>query len=178
MSMEKGRVRPALGDVDLSDMPGPITQPSPEELERRRAFASTLETPAFLQRSASAGVVKVVRPAGPDASSKSVDDKRRPSGESGADQRPIRLAKPDGSDATRERRPRAEEPNLTVRLPEYLQQAVRMRAVQERTTVRLVILRALRGAGFEIADNDMTDDRGIVAKMRTRERTGSGGTSQ
>ena len=50
MSMEKGRVRRALGDVDLSDMPGPITQPSPEELERRRAFASTLETPAFLQQ--------------------------------------------------------------------------------------------------------------------------------
>ena len=170
MSMEKGRVRPALGDVDLSDMPGSIAQPSPEELERRRAFASTLETPAFLQRSASAGVVKVVRPASPDASSKLVHDQRRPSGESGADQRPIRLAK----DAIRERRPRAEEPNLTVRLPEYLQQAVRMRAVQERTTVRLVILRALRGAGFEIADNDMTDDRGIVAKMRTRERTGEG----
>jgi hypothetical protein len=47
-----------------------------------------------------------------------------------------------------------------------------MRAVSERTTVRLVILRALRGAGFEIDDSDMTDDRGIVAKMRTRERAG------
>jgi hypothetical protein len=47
-----------------------------------------------------------------------------------------------------------------------------MRAVFERTTVRLVILRALRSAGFEIDDSDMTDDRGIVAKRRTRERTG------
>ena len=62
MSTEKGRGRPALGDVDLSDMPAHITQPNPEEVERRRAFASTLETPAFLERSASAGVVKVVRP--------------------------------------------------------------------------------------------------------------------
>ena len=60
MSTEKGRGRPALGDVDLSDMPGHIIQPNPEEVERRRAFASTLETPAFLERSASAGVVKVV----------------------------------------------------------------------------------------------------------------------
>ena len=81
-------------------------------------------------------------------------------------------ARSDGSDAVRRRKPRAEEPNLTVRLPEYLQQAVRIRAVSERTTVRLVILRALRGAGFEIDDSDMTDDRGIVAKMRTRERAG------
>lgn len=174
MSVEKGRARPALGDVDLSDMPGPIVPQSPEELERRRAFASTLETPAFLERSAGAGVVKVVRPGGPETSSKSVGAQPRRSGENGVDQTPRALAKPDGADAARERRPRAEEPNLTVRLPEYLQQAVRMRAVSERTTVRLVILRALRGAGFEIDDNDMTDDRGIVAKMRTRERIGEG----
>jgi hypothetical protein len=44
-----------------------------------------------------------------------------------------------------------------------------MRAVVERTTVRLVILRALRDAGFEVHEQDMTDDRGIIAKMRRRE---------
>ena len=100
-----------------------------------------------------------------------------PAGQSPAqeiDPRAVWLASPDSSEATRERKPRAEEPNLTVRLPQYVQQAVRMRAVSERTTVRLVILRALRGAGFEVDDSDMTDDRGIVAKMRTRERAGQG----
>jgi hypothetical protein len=172
MTAEKGRVRPALGDVDLTDMPGPIVQPGPEEVERRRAFASTLETPAFLERSANAGVVKVVRPGGRETRSKSAEHQRRQSAEGAPDPMAVWLARPDGSDVVRQRRPRAEEPNLTVRLPEYLQQAVRMRAVSERTTVRLVILRALRGAGFEIDDNDMTDDRGIVAKMRTRERMG------
>jgi hypothetical protein len=70
------------------------------------------------------------------------------------------------------RKLRAEEPNLTVRLPDYVQQAVRMRAVAEKTTVRLVILRALKATGFEVDDCDMTDDRGIVAKLRARERAG------
>ena len=71
------------------------------------------------------------------------------------------------SEPSRPRKLRSEEPNLTVRLPEYVQQAVRMRAVIEKTTVRLVILRALRDAGFEVREEDMTDDRGIVAKMRS-----------
>ena len=170
MSTEKGRGRPALGDVDLSDMPGHIIQPNPEEVERRRAFASTLETPAFLERSASAGVVKVVRPRAQAAPPEPVVHRRPQSPQHTAQQavdQPV-----DGPNTERERRPRAEEPNLTVRLPDYVQQAVRMRAVFERTTVRLVILRALRSAGFEIDDSDMTDDRGIVAKRRTRERTG------
>ncbi len=171
MSTEKGRARPALGDVDLTDMPGHIIQPNPEEVERRRAFASTLETPTFLERSTNAGVVKVVRPRGQEAPAKSAERQRRQP-ENQAAPAADWLARPDKLEAVRERKPRAEEPNLTVRLPEYVQQAVRMRAVSERTTVRLVILRALRGAGFEIDDNDMTDDRGIVAKRRTRERLG------
>ena len=68
------------------------------------------------------------------------------------------------------RKLRSEEPNFTVRLPEEVQQAIRLRAVMEKTTVRLILLRALRGAGFEVAEQDMTDDRGIVAKQRSRER--------
>jgi hypothetical protein len=174
MSTEKGRGRPALDDVDLSDMPGHIIQPNPEEVERRRAFASTLETPAFLERSASAGVVKVVRPRAQAAPPEPVVH-RRPQSPQHTAQHTAQQAVDqlvNGPNTERERRPRADEPNLTVRLPDYVQQAVRMRAVFERTTVRLVILRALRSAGFEIDDSDMTDDRGIVAKRRTRQRTG------
>ena len=172
MSTEKGRARPALGDVDLSDMPGHILHPTADEVEQRRAFASTLETAAFLERSASAGIVKVVRPRGGATPPESVEQQRQHSPESAAKRRADWQVSPEGPKVDRDRRPRSEEPNLTVRLPDYVQQAVRMRAVSERTTVRLVILRALRGAGFEIDDNDMTDDRGIVAKMRTRERMG------
>jgi hypothetical protein len=68
------------------------------------------------------------------------------------------------------RKLRSEEPNFTVRLPQDVQQAIRLRAVMEKTTVRLILLRALRAAGFEVAEQDMTDDRGIVAKQRSRER--------
>lgn len=142
MSAGKGRGRPELADIDLSDVPGSISRPAPHEVERRHAFASSLETADFLAHSSSAGLVKVVRP-----------------------EQPRRAPEPD---ASRARKYRSEEPNLTVRLPEYVQQAVRMRAVMEKTTLRLVMLRALRQAGFEILDEDMTDDRGIVAKMRRR----------
>lgn len=170
MSTGKGRGRPELGDVDLSDMPGPILQPDPEELERRRTFASTLETPAFLERSTGAGVVKVVRNGPPRTSSpaSSVPIAAPQQGASApSDTAPTAPARPP-SLGKLQRKPRAEEPNLTVRLPEYVQQAVRMRAVTEKTTVRLIVLRALRQAGFEIDEADMTDDRGIVAKMRSR----------
>lgn len=131
--------RPALADVELSDLPEPISRADPQEVERRHAFAASLESSDFLPRSASAGLVKVVR-----------------------SEPPPRAPEPGG------RKLRSEEPNLTVRLPEYVQQAVRLRAVVDKTTVRLVILRALQQAGFEIRAEDMTDDRGIVAKMRRR----------
>ena len=170
MSEGKGRgARPALEDVDLSDMPA-ILQPDSREVERRRAFASSLENPAFLEQSTSSGLVKVVRPA--NAQSSLIHD------ESGAAKRkvvrnshePIEPLDEYRPEKSAPRRPRAEEPNLTVRLPEYVQQAIRLKAVTEKTTLRLVILRALRGAGFEVRDEDMTDDRGIVAKMRSRDR--------
>lgn len=171
MSEGRGKgPRPALGDVDLSDMPGPILQPDPEEVERRRTFARSLETPAFLQRSATAGMVKVVRPASPPVTAAPATSGISPPP---LESIPKSHELPGAVDhsfpqGTLARRPRAEEPNLTVRLPEYVQQAVRMRAVREKTTVRLVVLRALQGAGFNVNDEDMTDDRGIVAKMRSR----------
>ncbi len=171
MNTEKGRARPDLDDVDLSDMPEPLRQPSPEEVERRRVFGSSLETPAFLERSSNAGMVKVVRPSSHFVSAKAADNRSVPPDRSQTESVDD-LVRPAIPTLGQGRRPRAEEPNLTVRLPEYVQQAVRMRAVAEKTTVRLVILRALRGVGFEIDDRDMTDDRGIVAKMRTRQRTG------
>ncbi len=139
MTAVKGRGRPELGDVDLSDLPGPaLPGADPVELARRRAFASSLETSDFLARSTDSGMVKVMRqpPAAPA------------------------------------RKLRSEEPNFTVRLPDYVQQAVRMEAVRQKTTVRLLLLRALRQAGFEVQEEDMTDDRGIVSKLRGRERRG------
>lgn len=166
MSMGKGRERPTLGDIDLSDMPGSMIQTDSAEVERRRAFASSLETPAFVARSADRGVVKVVRP--PSRAS-SISTPPSASASQREVQTDIAIETPN-QPSRLVRKLRSEEPNLTVRLPEYVQQAVRMCAVAEKTTVRLIILRALKGAGFEVREEDMTDDRGIVAKLRSRER--------
>ena len=143
MSADKAKGRP-LGNVDLSGLPAPLAGAmDPAEMERRRSLALRLESPEFLAQSSTAGIVKVVRPAAPP---------------------------PAPSPAPMGRKLRSEEPNFTVRLPEEVQQAIRLRAVMEKTTVRLILLRALRAAGFEVAEQDMTDDRGIVAKQRSRER--------
>ena len=44
-------------------------------------------------------------------------------------------------------------------IAEPLHYAVKMRAVQERTTVKAVILKALKLAGFDVADDDLVDRR-------------------
>lgn len=118
MSAGKGMERPELADIDLSDLPGPISHPAPPEVERRRAFSASLEPRIFWPTAPAPAWLRWCDP-----------------------EQPRRAPEPD---ASRERKLRSEEPNLTVRVPEYVQQAVRMRAVVEKTTVRLVILRALQ----------------------------------
>lgn len=136
--------RPALGDVDLIEVGTAAEERvSPRadvaEIERRRALASGFETADFAAARAGSGLVTVVRPVPSEAVA----------------------AVPEVAIGAR-----SLEPNFTVRLPEYVQQAVRMRAVEGRTTARLVILQALRGAGFEVREEDLTDERGIVSKRR------------
>lgn len=160
--------RPPLEDVDLGDLPGEIAPIGDDELQRRAALASSFESPSFLARGTEAGHIRLVR-----TSAARVEpvrghvDPTQP-GEGGA---PTRI--PEALPAATEpegtpRRRRSEEPNFTVRLPDYVQQALRMRAVSDRTTVRLTLLRLLRDAGYQVEDQDMTDDRGIVAKMRSK----------
>ena len=44
-------------------------------------------------------------------------------------------------------------------IAEPLHYAVKMRAVQERTTVKAVMLKALKLAGFDVPDDDLVDRR-------------------
>ena len=44
-------------------------------------------------------------------------------------------------------------------IAEPLHYAVKMRAVEERTTVKAVILKALKLAGFDVPDDDLVDRR-------------------
>lgn len=159
--------RPPLEDVDLEDLPGQIAPIDDNELAKRAALASTFETAAFVAKGTEAGHIRLIR------SAAAADPGRE--GEGAASQAPAAAAPPQEPappPAVEEpaRRRRSEEPNFTVRLPDYVQQALRMRAVAERTTVRLILLRLMRDAGYQVDDEDMTDDRGIVAKMRAKNR--------
>ena len=49
---------------------------------------------------------------------------------------------------------------LTVMVPERLKRQVEDAAHQERTTVRVVVMRALRQAGFDVTDDDLYVKRG------------------
>lgn len=149
--------RPPLEDVDLGDLPGEIAPIGDDELRRRAALASSFENPSFVARGTEAGHIRLVR----TTTARGEPDQERTDlpqlGEVGG-------AEPEVAP----RRRRSEEPNFTVRLPDYVQQALRLKAVSDRTTVRLTLLKLLRDAGYTVDDQDMTDDRGIVAKMRSR----------
>ena len=53
--------------------------------------------------------------------------------------------------------PRREE-KLTTRLPGYLVDAMKVRALEQRSTVKHIMLRALKDAGFSVAEEDMAPD--------------------
>jgi hypothetical protein len=169
--------RPPLEDVDLGDLPGRIASIDNEELERRAALASTFESPAFVAKGTEAGHIRLIRTAGaakvePNGAGEGASIPDPPSGFAGsATTSAAVVATPPAPEPEEpQRRRRSEEPNFTVRLPEYVQQALRMKAVSERTTVRLILLKLLRNSGYQVDDEDMTDDRGIVAKMRSKAR--------
>lgn len=164
--------RPALEDVDLGDLPGPIAPIADDELARRAALASTFEDPAFVAKGTEAGHIRLMRTVGaPKAEAVGVGEgpsQPKPPMVAPLTDQASPVAPQEREDPPRRRR--SEEPNFTVRLPEYVQQALRMKAVSERTTVRLILLKLLREAGYQVDDEDMTDDRGIVAKMRSKAR--------
>ncbi|MGE4129905.1 MAG: hypothetical protein AB7E80_17225, partial [Hyphomicrobiaceae bacterium] len=47
---------------------------------------------------------------------------------------------------------------LTIEVPEYLMTAVRRAALDQRSSIRHVVMQALRQDGFEIAESDMVPD--------------------
>lgn len=58
---------------------------------------------------------------------------------------------------------------LSFPVPESVHTAVRLRAAEERTTVRAVVLRALKAAGFAVPDADLVDGRpGRAGRIRER----------
>jgi hypothetical protein len=54
--------------------------------------------------------------------------------------------------------PTAESSKINFEGPAYLATALKIKAAQERTSVRYLIMKALRASGFEINDADMVED--------------------
>lgn len=54
--------------------------------------------------------------------------------------------------------PTAAQARMALDLPAYLHDALKRRALDERCSTRFVILKALRNAGFDVADGDMVAD--------------------
>ncbi|MFD0986104.1 hypothetical protein [Methyloligella solikamskensis] len=59
---------------------------------------------------------------------------------------------------TRKTKPRA--PSVTIRtdVPDYLAQAMRIEAAKSRSTLRYLILKALKNDGWKIEDGDIVED--------------------
>jgi hypothetical protein len=54
--------------------------------------------------------------------------------------------------------PRSAVEKLTIELPAYLTDAMKRKALDERTTVRHVVMLALKGDGFHVAAADLVPD--------------------
>jgi hypothetical protein len=67
------------------------------------------------------------------------------------------------SDAVVPAQPAARMRNVNVELPDYLTTALKIRAAELQTTVRHIVMAALRRDGFVIHETDMID-----ANLRTR----------
>jgi hypothetical protein len=58
---------------------------------------------------------------------------------------------------------------LAAMVPESVRRAVRRRAEDEGTTVRTILLRALKRAGIvEIGEDELTDRRAVAASLKSR----------
>lgn len=58
-------------------------------------------------------------------------------------------------------RPAKDDVALQVMVPPRLKKALGVRAAREGTTQRTIVLKALRAAGFEVAEEEMCDRRKV-----------------
>lgn len=61
--------------------------------------------------------------------------------------------------AKREEEPAEDKVHLTIYMRESIHDALKLKAVQEKTTVQAIMLRALKTEGLAIEDHDLIDGR-------------------
>lgn len=54
------------------------------------------------------------------------------------------------------------QPRVAISMPEALQQELHIKAIMEKTSMRALILKALKDAGYNVRDEDLRDGRRAV----------------
>jgi hypothetical protein len=128
------KTRPSLLAPDVS-LPVPPDAPKPPRTDpndSRFAGAEQFETPEALLRGVKNGTVRTLNP------------ETMPRSEQGE------------ADPPRQRSP---EVSLSTRIPEYVMRELRRRYADTGVTIRVQVLQALIGKGFEVDEVDLQDER-------------------
>ena len=75
------------------------------------------------------------------------------------DENSRRLGSEWGAVTSLERPPKTPMASLRIEVPDYLDRALALKAVELRVTKQYLVLKALRDAGFDIADHDLVADK-------------------
>jgi hypothetical protein len=128
--------RPALQAPELSNLPGrPLPKTSTDDT--RFLAAEALEQPEALARRVQEGSVRVIN-----------TDTLQPPPSLQAPELQKELAYKRGPEST-----------LSTKIPDYVMRQLKITAAQRETTIRNLLLDALKKDGFEINDMDIQDDR-------------------
>jgi hypothetical protein len=132
--MASSKTRPSLQAPDLSEtvLPGSAKPPRTDPNDSRFAGAEQFETPEALIRGVKNGSVRTLNP----------------------ETMPRSAVNP--AETPRRRSP---EVSLSTRIPEYVMQELRRRYAVTGVTIRVQVLQALIGKGFEIHEDDLQDER-------------------
>lgn len=128
------KTRPSLQAPDVS-LTAPSDAPKPPRTDpndSRFAGAEQFETPEALLRGVKNGTVRTLNP------------ETMPRSEHGDAEPP---------------RQRSPEVSLSTRIPEYVMRELRRRYADTGVTIRVQVLQALMGKGFEVDEDDLQDER-------------------
>ena len=130
--------RPLLQAPDLSVLPG---RPLPKTItdDSRFKSAEALEEPEALARRVQDGSVRVIN-----------TDTVQP-----VKPAPVATPEPPKTPAYQ----RGPETTLSTKVPDYVLRELKITAAQKGTTIRNLLLEALKKDGFKINDQDIQDDR-------------------
>jgi hypothetical protein len=135
--MASSKTRPLLQAPDLSPtVPDALRPPPTDPNDSRFAGAQQFETTEALLRGVQNGSVRTINP-----------------------ETMPRSGTVDSNLPAEPPRRRSPEVSLSTRIPEYVMRELRRRYADTGVTIRVQVLQALMGKGFEIEEEDLQDER-------------------